>query len=92
MVGLLTFPHHKSNTTEVESDVMRPGGERDSAPSPLHHKHSGVFTVKTVRPELRSACAASPCVHGRGDVPRAHDKKLLFLGHVRWTDFCAKPG
>lgn len=94
MTGLLTFPRHKSNSTEAESDVMRPGGECASAPSPLHHKHSGVITVRTVRPELRNACAASPCVRGQGDLPRAHDKKklLFLLGHVRWTDFCAQPG
>lgn len=23
---------------------------------------------------------------------RARDRKLLFVGHVRWTHFCAKPG
>lgn len=91
MAGLLTFPCHKSNTTEPESDVMRPGGERAVR---LRHKPSGVFAVRTVRPKLRSACAASPCVRGRGEALRAHErkKKLLLLGHVRWTDFYAERG
>lgn len=77
MAGLLTSPRHKWDTAEAERDVMRPGGERASAPSPLHHKHSGVFTVRTVWPELRSACAASPCVRGQGDVPRAHTESYF---------------
>lgn len=48
------------------------------------------FSPSGVRLERWSACAAPPRVRGR--TVRAHDRKLLFLGHVRWTDLCAKPG
>lgn len=38
---------------------MRPGGERASAPSPLHHKHSGVFAVGSPTRAAERMCSAS---------------------------------
>lgn len=38
---------------------MRPGGERASAPPPLHHNHSGVFAVGSPSGAAERMCSAS---------------------------------